>query len=342
MEILARSFQNSLMITVFVFVMMLLVDYFNVLTNGKMSRLVKTGRWRQYVISSFLGTTPGCLGAFLNVSFYVHGLLSFGAMVGGMIATSGDEAFIMLAMFPKQALILFGLLFIFGILLGWLSDRLATLFGIKPCKICNSQQVHDTDECTCFDKKSIVKDIAKLSPPRGLFLVVVMLILFGTLFGVIGPSSWGWKRIAFVALITITMVIGITVPEHYLRHHIWQHIVKEHLWKIFLWSLGAILLIEFGLSNWNLEEFVRNHMGIVGLLAVFLAVIPESGPHMIFVILYSKGLIPFSILLASSIVQDGHGMLPLVSYTVRDSLLIKAFNLVYGIIIGGTLYLLGL
>jgi hypothetical protein len=62
---------------------------------------------------------------------------------------------------------------------------------------------------------------------------------------------------------------------------------------------------------------------------------------MIFVMLYARGLIPFSILLASSIVQDGHGMLPLLSYTVRDSLLIKVFNLVFGIVIGLAFYTAG-
>lgn len=75
-------------------------------------------------------------------------------------------------------------------------------------------------------------------------------------------------------------------------------------------------------------------MELVGLLAIFLAIIPESGPHMIFVMLCAKGMIPFSILLASSIVQDGHGMLPLLSYTIKDSMLIKLFNLVFGIVIG--------
>ena len=76
---------QAVMITVFVFAMMLLVDYFNVLTKGKMEKAVKGGKGRQYTIASFLGSTPGCLGAFMNVSFYVHGLISFGAIVGGMI-----------------------------------------------------------------------------------------------------------------------------------------------------------------------------------------------------------------------------------------------------------------
>ena len=94
---LASIIGNAIMITIFVFTMMLLVDYINVITKGKMQKKVKGGIGRQYIIASFLGSTPGCLGAFMNVSFYVHGLITFGAIVGGMIATCGDEAFVMLA-----------------------------------------------------------------------------------------------------------------------------------------------------------------------------------------------------------------------------------------------------
>lgn len=52
-----------------------------------------------------------------------------------------------------------------------------------------------------------------------------------------------------------------------------------------------------------------------------------------------RGLIPFSAIFASSIIQDGHGMLPLLSYTVRDSILIKLFNLAFGLTIGAASYL---
>jgi len=90
------------MISFFVFVMMLILDYFNVFTKGNINNIIKGRKERQYLISSFLGSTPGCLGAFLNVSFYVHGLISFGALVGGMIATSGDEAFVMLLYFQNK------------------------------------------------------------------------------------------------------------------------------------------------------------------------------------------------------------------------------------------------
>ncbi len=72
-----------------------------------------------------------------------------------------------------------------------------------------------------------------------------------------------------------------------------------------------------------------------------MAVIPESGPHLVFVMLFAEGVIPFSVLFTSSFVQDGHGILPLLSYTVKDSILIKILNLIFGLGIGMILYLIG-
>ena len=45
------------------------------------------------------------------------------------------------------------------------------------------------------------------------------------------------------------------------------------------------------------------------LTGALVGIIPESGPHLIFVMLYAQGLVPFSVLLTSSFVHDGHGML---------------------------------
>jgi len=341
MILIFEILKQSLMISFFVFTMMLILDYFNVLTKGNVNNIIKRRKGQQYLISSFLGSTPGCLGAFLNVSFYVHGLISFGALVGGMIATSGDEAFVMLAMFPKQALLLFVILFILGIVLGWFSDKIVTILKLKTCKECELYKIHSIKECKCFDKQTIIQNYLKLSPTRIFSLVGAIVVLVAVIMGLFGPSSWDWKRITFVILFVISLGIIATVPEHFLREHIWKHIVKKHLLSVFLWSFSAIIVIEIGFKYWNITEFVQGHMEWVGLLAVFLAIIPESGPHMIFVMLYANGMIPFSILLASSIVQDGHGMLPLLSYTIKDSILVKLFNLVFGIIIGLAFYLLG-
>lgn len=340
--ILILSFaRQALTITLFVFVMMLVLEYVNVLSKGRIKSIIKGGQWRQYFVSTFLGSTPGCLGAFLNVSFYVHGLIGFGALVGGMIATSGDEAFVMLALFPKQALLLFALLFVFGTLAGWLSDRIASALRIKTCKECILQTVHESEDCIYFDARATIRSYRKPSALRISFLIGAAGVITAAILGLLGPSSWDWKRITLLALSGITLFIIGTVPEHFLREHIRKHIVQKHMAGVFLWSFSAIVIVELGFRYWNLENFVHQHMEWVGLLAVTLAIIPESGPHMIFVMLYARGLIPFSILLASSIVQDGHGMLPLLSYSVKDSIFVKAFNLIFGMAIGLAFYMAG-
>ncbi len=40
-----------------------------------------------------LGLVPGCNDAFIMVTFYMSGIVTFGALVSVMVATFGDEAF---------------------------------------------------------------------------------------------------------------------------------------------------------------------------------------------------------------------------------------------------------
>jgi len=330
------------MITVFVFIMMVIVDYLNVLTKGKLSHIMRGGKFRQYTVASFLGATPGCLGSFLNVTFYVRGLISFGAIVGAMIATSGDEAYVMLAMFPKTALLLFVLLFILGIIFAWVTDKLVPLFKIKPCEECRFSPLHLEDEkCQCFDP-SFWKKFPRFLVQRIMTLLLIIIFLVLLVLGIAGPDSWNWQKITlFILLIIGGLIIG-TTPDHYLKEHIWDHIFKEHIWRVFLWTLFALLIIHISLEHWDLSEFVKtNRLGIL-FISALLGIIPESGPHLIFVTMFSRGLIPFSILLTSSFIQDGHGILPLLSYSIKDSILIKVFNIAFGLIVGIILLSMGL
>ncbi|MFH1645558.1 MAG: putative manganese transporter, partial [Candidatus Omnitrophota bacterium] len=73
-----------------------------------------------------------------------------------------------------------------------------------------------------------------------------------------------------------------------------------------------------------------------------VGIIPESGPNIIFIMMFAKGMVPFSVLVANSIVQDGHGMIPMLSYSIKDSIYIKSFNLFIGITLGYILFLFGL
>ena len=69
-------------------------------------------------------------------------------------------------------------------------------------------------------------------------------------------------------------------------------------------------------------------------LAILVGIIPESGPHLIFITLFTRGQIPFSILMANSIVQDGHGMLPLLAESRKQFVYVKLINMATGAVFG--------
>jgi len=341
MEILLHSLQHALLISVFVFVMMMFIDYLSVMTRGRLNQLIGKGSFRQYVVASGIGVMPGCLGAFMNVSFYVRGLITFGAITGGMVASCGDAGFVMLAMFPETALVLFVILFVLGVVLSFLVDRLVPILRIKPCEACLDVGKHSHDVCHFLTFDEVIDQFRKLSLSRFLLLLLLSGALYGSLADVVGPESWDWERITFVSLIGLAALIISTVPEHYLEEHIWNHIARKHLWRIFLWSFAVLLLVDFGTELWDLETFVKSHLLWVLLLAGLAGLIPEIGPQLVFVMMFAEGIVPFSVLLTSSIVQEGHGTLPLLSHTVQDTLLVKLFKLGFGLVLGVTLYSLG-
>jgi len=331
---MAHVFFHGVMITGFVFTMMLLIEYINVQTEGLWHKSLSQKKWLQYIIAAALGATPGCLGAFTVVALFSHRVISFGALVAAMIATSGDESFIMLAMFPGKAIMLFAIIFGIGIAAGFLTDKfISAQFIIDKIKH-NKLPLHKEDACICFPKGQIISQLKKSSMERVLLIGMLVLFLLGIITGNVGPEKWNWVRVTIVISSLLSLFIVLTVPQHFLQHHLWEHIVKKHIPKIFLWTFGTLLVVHLLMHYINLEAWIQSNLLITLMIAVLIGIIPESGPHLIFVTLFFQGTIPFSILLASSIVQDGHGMLPLLAESKRGFLLIKFINIVIGLGVG--------
>ena len=330
-----QIFKQALMITSFVFIMMLLIEYINVQTQGNWQEALKRNRWGQYLIAALLGAAPGCLGAFSVVALYSHGVVSFGALVTAMIATSGDEAFVMFTLFPLKALWLTLIILLVGLITGYLTD----IFMKKQKKIeledfDHELELHDIEVCNCFPRGQIIRQLKKISFQRALLIGTLGLFLIGFLIETIGPQNWDWIKTTFLLSTLFALFVVSTVPEHFLEEHLWGHIVKKHLPRIFLWTLGALVLIYFLNQYLDLESWIKTNFIIVLIIAVLVGIIPESGPHMIFVTLFAQGSIPFSILIASSIVQDGHGTIPLLAVSKQGFILLKLINVIVGLIVG--------
>jgi hypothetical protein len=154
-------------------------------------------------------------------------------------------------------------------------------------------------------------------------------------------AGWDWERATLLSIGLLAVFVALTVPHHFLRDHLWQHIVVKHAPRVLAWTLGALITISVLGQLMDLTSYIQQNtwqvLGIAGLVGI----IPESGPHLVFVTLFADGDIPFSILVASSIVQDGHGMLPLLAESRRDFVRIKAVNLAVGLAVGAFMLALG-
>jgi hypothetical protein len=341
MNLAIEILQQSLIITAFVGVMLILVEYLNVQTQGMFLRALPGSRWRQYLLAVMLGAIPGCLGAYVVVALYAHRKVTVGSTVAAMIATSGDETFVMLGLFPAVTAWMTAGMVVIGVLAGWATDRFVPDPLARVGDEYDTFTTHAEDACRCFPRGRILSQWRPPSVRRSALVFGLLLMVIALLSGKVGPPLWSWSHITLLVVMGIGIFIAATVPDHFLREHLWEHVAIRHVPGIFLWIIGVLAVLHVVERLVDLPSLISTNRWAVLFLAGAVGILPESGPHLIFVKMYADGLIPISILLASSVVQDGHGMLPLLSVSKRAFVVIKLVNLVVGLAAGAALLALG-
>ena len=344
--------RNSILITGLVMIMMLMIEYVNIQSHGKWFSKLRQNRFGQVVLGAGLGIIPGCMGGFAAVSMYSHKLLSFGALVAMMIASSGDETFVMLAMIPKEALLLMAILFVVAVVVGLLVDRFSKPHSHHHQEGCDEgYQIHEEESETV--EKSSFRNMKHASAERIALLLGVILFIVALAFGMLEHEheetvhtqlnifNESWMNLVFAVVSLFVVWFIATAGEHIIKEHLWEHIIRKHFLSIFLWTFGALLVIQIGLHYFDLEQLISRNIPWMILLAVLVGIIPESGPHLLFVTLFATGMVPFSVLLASSISQDGHASLPLLAESKRSFLKAKIVNTLVAAILGYTCSFIG-
>lgn len=334
-HLLIDILRNSILITGLVVVMMMMIESLNIESRGLFFKGLRKTRTGQVVIGALLGSIPGCMGGFATVSLYTHRMFSFGALVAMMIASSGDEAFIMLAMIPEKALMLFVILFVLAVAVGLVVDR----FVKSPAPECNKGYVvhHEEGEEPEVKKRHFGW--------KRMFMFIALAVFIAALAtGTLGHEhhhhghhvhtegfhidllSEEWMNVLFACLSVIVLFVLLFASDHFVEDHLWNHIVRRHLPVIFAWTFGVLLVIGIGLQHIDIEHWISDNTALMILLAAAIGMIPESGPHMIFVTLFAAGVIPFPVLLASSISQDGHASIPLLAEDRKGFLWARLIN----------------
>ena len=383
-HIIVDALRNAVLITGLVVVMMMMIESLNIESKGMVFKGLRKTRFGQVIVAALLGSIPGCMGGFATVSMYTHRMFSFGALVAMMIATSGDEAFVMLAMFPDQALIIFAVLFVLAVLVGVAVDFVHKKLHSRHCMLddhsgCGAQtectdgyMVHEhTDSCcgTHDDSHRSCGHSKRHYRWKRMLMFVGLAVFIGALAtGHLGhdhsahhdheghvhteacehhhheeaaaPSinllSEDWMNILFAGLSVIVLFVLLFASDHFVEEHMWEHIVKKHLPTIFAWTFGVLLVLGTALHYVDISSWISDNAALMILLATLIGIIPESGPHLIFVTLFAAGVVPFPVLLASSISQDGHACLPLLAESKMSFAWAKLINCIVALAAGYT------
>lgn len=273
----ADVLKESLEVCMLVMLMMSLVEALDLEHNSSFRKVFRKSRIGQVGLGALIGAIPGCVGGFAVTSLYNRGLVSFGALVAMMVASSGDEAFVMLSMFPRKAVMVICLLVCIAFVAGLLVD----LAGIRDRSHVDAA---DEDEAAC--RKRTIRS----------FLVDDVL----------------------------------------------KHVVFKHLPRVFAWTFGILFVLALLESYVDVGAWINDKTALMIILAALVGIIPESGPHLIFVTLFASGVLPLPVLLASCISQDGHSGLALLAENKRSFFLGKAINVVLAIVVGfGSMWVMG-
>lgn len=405
---------NSILITGLVVVMMMMIESFNIESHGAFFNGLRRSRIGQIVVSAILGIIPGCMGGFAVVSLYTHRMMSFGALIAMLIASSGDEAFVMLAMFPDKALWIMLILFVLGIVAGLVVDLIHDARHRSHCQkeshldcgdhmhcedgfeihCCEEDGEHDhTEEHHHFKGK-------KHFGAKRIAMFVGVAVFIGALAGGllahdhehgheaettemhidghhhdcgcaecghnheaeapghhhghshgeyrvagINPLSEDWMNVFFAILSLVVLAVLLFGSDHFVEEHLWNHIIRKHLGRIFAWTFGVLVIIALILNFVDIGDWITEHKGFTALmivLATLIGIIPESGPHLIFVTLFALYVsVPelnyldfLPVLLASCISQDGHASIPLLAESKLSFLKAKAINCAVALAVG--------
>ena len=361
--------RNSILITGLVVVMMMMIESLNIESRGMLFKGLRKTKIGQVVVAALLGSVPGCMGGFATVSLYTHRLFSFGALVAMMIASSGDEAFVMLAMIPEQALMIFAGLFVLAVIVGVAVDLIYDRRHARHCAKHEHEEcgmdagcdtgyaVHEGHEGRHYGWKRMVMFV-------GLAVFITALATgnlghehhhahaedmaniheyghiheheheheTGTLH--IDLLSEDWMNVLFAGLSVIVLFVLLFASDHFVEEHLWNHIVRKHLPVIFAWTFGVLLVLGIALQHFDISHWISDNTALMILLATVIGIIPESGPHMIFVTLYAAGVVPMPVLLASCISQDGHASIPLLAESKKSFAYAKLINCVIALAVG--------
>lgn len=110
-------------------------------------------------------------------------------------------------------------------------------------------------------------------------------------------------------------------------------------WVFVAYLAYELFVLSLGSGNYLVgEATITGFLSQTGLMAVvigaLIGIIPGCGPQIIFVTLFTRGMVPFAALLANALSQDGDALFPLIAIDKRSAVWATIINTIPALIVG--------
>ena len=321
-----------LSVSVFVAITLFVFLYFEKSKTYSLSNFFKNNVNLQIPIAGFLGAIPGCGGAIIVVTQYLQGNITFGCLVAVLTSTMGDAAFLILAKQPTNALLIFSICMIVGIITGFLVNY------IIPNK-------RSSTNVTKMNLK-----LGEIQNKYHLSLYRFWLVIFipGFFLGILSQF-----QINLVKILNFDIYYFLGYSGALLAMFIWainpfsdkaisldtsRNIQSKGIDMtnfVTVWVIIGFLVFDLGIyfTGIDFKKLFEVMLPLTPLLAIFIGFVPGCGPQILTATLYLNGYIPFSAEIGNAISNDGDALFPAIAICPKDAILATIYSAVPALIV---------
>ena len=325
---LTRSsvFDAYTQVSVFVAITLLLffsLEHFLDFDIGEKMR--QGGNW-QVPIATGLGALPGCGGAVVVITSFARGNITLGAMVGALISTMGDAAFLLLVKEPMTYVVVLLISCSTGIVCGWLVDR------FHPGEIYVQEITHH--EIPVVGKLRVIDIVYIIIVLPGLIIGIMQLMQLET--PELGGLTLALGLFGAIMSIFIWALSPISAVSANLDHPFTR--TTEETSFVTSWVIAAYLAYEYAFEYLGLDIAALAEAGwlFVPLIAILVGFIPGCGPQIIITTLYLNGVIPFAAMIGNAISNDGDALFPAIALAPKMAIIATLYSAIPALIISYT------
>ena len=328
-----------LSVSVFVAITLFVFLYFEKSKTYSLSNFFKNNVNLQIPIAGFLGAIPGCGGAIIVVTQYLQGNITFGCLVAVLTSTMGDAAFLILAKQPINALLIFSICMIVGIITGFLVNY------IMPNKRAS------------MNVTKINLKLGEIQNKYHLSLYKFWLVIFipGFFLGILSQF-----QINLVKILNFDIYYFLGCSGALLAMFIWainpfsdkaisvdtsRNIQSKGIDMtnfVTVWVIIGFLVFDLGIyfTGIDFKKLFEVMLPLTPLVAIFIGFVPGCGPQILTATLYLNGYIPFSAEIGNAISNDGDALFPAIAICPREAILATVYSAIPAIIVAYSYFFL--